>query len=189
MALLIVGLIIWVGAHMFKRLAPGARAALTTRMGDASKGIFAGLILASLVLIVIGYRGIEITPIYTPLAGIGHLNNLLMLVAIVIYSAGMSKGVLWTKIRHPQLWGTSIWALAHLLVNGDLASVVLFGTMLVWAQAEIVLYNAQEPAWLPPKPGALKRDLIMAGGALVAYAVIAGIHVLLGVNPFAGTYG
>lgn len=189
MALLVVGLILWVAAHLFKRLAPGPRQALTDRMGDASKGVFAGLILASVVLIVLGYRGVEIIPLYTPIPGIGHLSNLLMLIAIVIYSAGMSKGVLWTRIRHPQLQGFSLWAVAHLLVNGDLASVLLFGTLLVWAQVSILIVNAQDGAWIPPKPGALQRDLVMVAGALVAFAVIAGIHMLLGLNPFVGTYG
>ncbi len=189
MTILIVGLMLWVATHLFKRLAPDRRAAMTERLGDKSKGIFAILILIAVGLIVIGYRGVEVIPVYTPIPGIGHLNSLLMLVALVVYSAGMSKGVLWTRIRHPQLWGTIIWAIAHLLVNGDLASVLLFGTLLAWAVASIVLYNAQSGPWVKPAAGALKRDLVMVAGAVVAYAVLAGIHLALGLNPFAGTYG
>lgn len=186
MLFLIIGLVLWVAAHLFRRLAPGQRAAMTDRLGDKSKGVFAVLILVSLGFIILGYRNAPYVEIYAPAAALKHLNNLLMLIALIVYSAGMSKGVLWTKIRHPQLWGTSIWAFAHLLIGGDLASVLLFGTMLVWAQASVLLYNAQEGAWLRPAAGALKRDLVMVGGVLVAYGVIGWIHIVLGKNPFGG---
>lgn len=186
MALLIIGLALWVAAHLFKRLAPAARAAMTDRMGEKSKGVFAVLILVALGFIILGYRTVDYIPVYTVAPTMKHLNNLLMLIALVTYAAGMSKGLLWTKIRHPQLWGTTIWAFAHLLIGGDLASVLLFGTMLVWAQGTILLVNAQEGAWIRPKAGALKRDLVMVVGALVAFGVIGAIHLALGKMPFGG---
>ena len=186
MVVLILGLVLWVAAHLFKRLAPGQRAAMTERLGEKSKGVFAVLILVALALIILGYRSADYIAVFTPAPAMTHLNNALMLVALVVYSAGMSKGVLWTRIRHPQLWGTSIWAFAHLLVGGDLASVLLFGTMLVWAQVSIVVYNAQEGAWVRPAAGALKRDLVMVAGAVVAMGVIGWIHVALGKSPFGG---
>lgn len=184
MGFLVLGLALWVGAHLFKRLAPGQRAAMTGRLGDKSKGVFAVLLLVSLALIIIGYRSADYVALFTPAPMMKHINNLLMLIALVTYSAGMSKGVIYTRIRHPQLWGTSIWAFAHLLISGDLASFILFATMLVWAQATILIYNAQEPAWVRPAPGAMKRDLVMIAGAVVAMGVIGGIHMALGKNPF-----
>ena len=186
MAMLILGLIVWVAAHLFKRLASGMRAGMQARMGKRSKALFAAVILASLVLIIVGYRGADLVTVYTPGSGMTHLNNTLMLFALVIYSAGMSKGVLWTRVRHPQLVGTSLWAVAHLAVNGDLASVLLFGTMLAWAVATIFIVTAQDGPWQRPVAGKLKRDLVMVGGVLVAYGLIAGLHVWAGLSPFGG---
>lgn len=186
MLLMIIGLALWVATHLFKRLLPAQRAAMTDRLGEKSKGVFAVLILVSLGFIILGYRTADYVPVYAVGPGMKPLNNLLMLVALVSYAAGMSKGVLWTRIRHPQLWGTTIWAFAHLLIGGDLASVLLFGTMLVWAQVAILLCNAQDGVWVRPVAGALKRDLVMVAGVLVAYGVIGGIHIALGKMPFGG---
>lgn len=190
MTLLVIGLMLWVAAHLFKRVVPGARSDMTARMGTKSKSYFALLILVSVGLILLGYRGIydgsDVVTIYTPFSGGVYLNNLLMLVALVVYAAGMSKGVLYTRIRHPQLWGVTIWAAAHLLVRGDLAAVLLFGTMLVWAQLSIVLINRAEGPWQRPAAGALRRDLVMLAGAVVAFGVIGFIHAELGLSPFGG---
>ena len=182
---LVLGLVLWVGAHVFKRIAPGARAAL----GAPGKGVVALVIVVSLVLMIVGYRSAPVVPVYTPFAGAGHLNNLLMLVALWVYAAGMSKGVLWTKIRHPQLTGVAIWAVAHLLVNGDLASVLLFGTLLIWALGSIRVVSAAEGPWLPHAPGSIRRDLAMVAISLVVYAALAWVHIWTGHNPFGGTYG
>ncbi|MGP3698257.1 NnrU family protein [Rhodobacter sp. NSM] len=183
MLLLILGVAIWCGAHLFKRVAPDLRRPL----GNAGKGIAALLLIASVVLMVIGYRSAEVIPVYSPFAGIGHLNNLLMLIALIVFGAGMAKGWLWTKIRHPQLYGFTLWAAAHLLVNGDLASIILFGGLGLWAVAEIVLINRQD-SWTPPVSGGPKRDLALVGVVLVMYALIALVHVWTGHNPFLGTY-
>ena len=84
MNLLILGLVFWWAAHLFKRVAPARRAA----MGDKGKGLLAGVLVASVVLMVIGYRSAEYAAVYSPMAGMGHLNNLLMLGAIFLYSVG-----------------------------------------------------------------------------------------------------
>ena len=190
MTLLIVGLVLWVAAHLFKRLAPGTRSDMTGRMGTKSKSYFAILILVAVALIILGYRGIydgtDMVTVYGPLPGAYPLNNLAMLVALMVYSAGMSKGVIWTWVRHPQLWGVTIWAAAHLLVRGDLAAVMLFGTMLVWAQVTVALINRDEGPWQRPGAGAITRDLVMVAGVVVAYGILTFIHRELGLNPFQG---
>ena len=190
MTLLIVGLVLWVAAHLFKRLVPGTRADMTGRMGTKSKSYFAILILVAVALIILGYRGIydgtDMVTVYGPLPGAYPLNNLAMLVALMVYSAGMSKGVIWTWVRHPQLWGVTIWAAAHLLVRGDLAAVMLFGTMLVWAQVTVALINRDEGPWQRPGAGAITRDLVMVAGVVVAYGILTFIHRELGLNPFQG---
>jgi uncharacterized membrane protein len=146
MTLLILGLALWWGAHLFKRLAPEQRAG----MGDKGKGLVAVLLVLSVVLMVVGYRGAE-GPVYwgrsPALVGI---NNLLMLVAFYFYAASGSKLWLATKVRHPQLIGFKIWAASHLLVNGDLASFILFGGLLAWAVVEVILINRAQPDWTPP---------------------------------------
>ena len=184
MTWLILGLAIWVVAHIFKRVAPAARASMQARAGSASKGVFAGALLLSVVLMVIGYRAAEFVPVWQPPAWTVHLNDLLMLPAIALFGLGSSKSRLRGTLRHPQLSGFATWCVAHLLVNGDVASLVLWGVLLVWALAEIPLINAREPA--PPRfeGGSLKGDIRLGVITLVIYAVIAALHAWLGVWPF-----
>lgn len=181
MTLLVLGLALWWGAHLFKRLAPDARA----RLGDPGKGLVAVALLAAVVLMVFGYRGADIVPVWTPPPGMGHLNNTLMLVAVFLFGVGGTKGSLYTRMRHPMLWGTVLWAVAHLIVNGDLASIVLFGGIGLWALVAMAAINRAGP-WDRPAAGrGLKGDAMNAVGTLVLYAVIAGVHTWLGYNPFA----
>lgn len=185
MVLLTIGLFLFIAAHLFKRLFPTMRA----RMGEPGKGLMTLIMLVGLVLIVIGYRGMPYIPVYAPLPGIGYLNNALMLVAIVLFGASVLKGVLWTRIRHPQFIATILWTVAHLLVNGDLASIVLFGSIGLWSLASILLINAQEGRWTPPTPGSALRDVALFGIALTLYGAITSTHIWLGHNPFIGTFG
>ena len=184
MTLLILGLALWWAAHVFKRLAPGARA----RMGAKGRGPVALILLGSVILMVIGYRGAEVTPLYAPVAGMGHLNNLLMIVALYLFGAGSVKG--WTagKLRHPMLTGAVVWAIAHLLVNGDVASLILFGGIGLWALVQMALINRAEGPWQAPAAGPVKNDVKALVIALVLFVVIAAIHVMLGHNPFLGSY-
>jgi len=184
MKLLILGLILWITAHFIKRIIPGLRA----RMGDKGRGPIALAILISVVLMVLGYRRAELLPLYTPLPGIGHLNNLLMLLALFSFGIGSAKGILVDKIRHPMLLGMVIFAIAHLLVNGDLASLILFGGLGLWAVIEMRLINLASGKWQRPAPGTLKGDVKCLIIALVLFGVITGLHIWLGHSPFSGTY-
>jgi uncharacterized membrane protein len=183
MVLLILGLALWIGAHLFKRIAPGPRAA----MGDAGKAVVAVLLVASVVLMVIGYRSAPYVPVYDPLPGMGHVNNTLMLVAVFLFGVGGTKGSLYPRMRHPMLWGTVIWAVAHLLVNGDLASLILFGGIGLWALVAMAVINRAQ-SWTPPTNGrGVKGDVMNLAGTVVLYGLIAAIHIWLGHNPFTGT--
>ncbi len=185
MTLLVLGVLLWSLPHLFKRIAPDARA----NMGDKGKGLVAVIVLASIVLMVIGYRSAEVSPLYTPIPGIGHLNNLLMLIAVYLYGVGGTKGVLYPKMRHPMLWGTVIWSVAHLLVNGDLASLVLFGGIGIWALLEMIAIN-RSSTWTAPTNGrGLKGDAMNIVGTIILFGIIAMIHLWLGYSPFLGTYG
>lgn len=186
MTLLILGLILWVAAHSFKRVAPGARQALQDRMGDASKAVFAVLLLASVALMVTGFRGAEAEYFWDRSAATTGVNNLMMLVAVALYGVGNSKSRLRARMRHPMLWGTVVWAAAHLLVNGDSASIVLFGGMALWALAEMALISRAEPDYVPWEGGSMTGDVRLGVISLVVLAVIAGIHTWLGYPPFGG---
>lgn len=182
MTLLILGLILWVGAHYFKRLAPDMRSS----MGNAGKAVVAVAIVASLALMIFGYRGAAFIPVWSPPSFMVHINNLLMLVAFFVYGLSATTGRLRGKLRHPQLTAVKIWAVAHLLVNGDLASLILFGGMLAWAVGSVILINKAEPDWQRPAPGAAKKDILLVVITLVSFSVVAAIHIWAGVWPFAG---
>jgi uncharacterized membrane protein len=185
MGLLTIGLILWVLAHVFKRVMPQARAALNQRLGaGAARGVFALLIVASVVLMIIGYKNAPINAQYDPVSGAGHINNVLMLVAVFLFGMSASTGRIGSSMRHPMLMSVIVWAVAHLLVNGDTASLILFGGMAIWAVFQIVLINATEGPWQKPVAGPVKKDIILFVITAVAFAVMAGIHIALGYNPF-----
>ncbi|WGH80083.1 NnrU family protein [Jannaschia ovalis] len=183
MALLIAGVLLWSGAHLFKRLAPDTRA----RMGDPVRGAVAVAVLASVVMMIFGYRGAETSFLWLAPAWTVHLNNLVMVVAFYLFAVSGPKGAkvwLGTKLRHPQLTAIILWAVAHLLVNGDGKSVVLFGGLLIWAVIEIVLINRQAGAWTPPPRAPAKKEVTTVVITLVVLVVVMLIHNWLGVRPW-----
>jgi uncharacterized membrane protein len=180
MTLIILGLILWWGAHLFKRLAPARRAAL----GDPGKGLVALAVLAGVVLMVLGYRGNTAPDLWYPPAFLTHVNNLLMLLAVYLFAASGMKTRITRVIRHPQLTAVKTWAVAHLLVNGDLASIVLFGGLLAWAVVEVIVINRAEPRPAPNPPAPVGTEVGAVIGAVVATLAIGWVHGWLGVWPF-----
>jgi uncharacterized membrane protein len=181
MILLTLGVILWAAAHYFKRIAPDARA----QMGNTGKGLVAVAIVVSLLLMIFGYRGADFIHVWSPPSWTVHLNNLMMLIAVFVYGMSATTGRLRGKMRHPQLTAVKIWAVAHLLVNGDLASIILFGGLLAWAVGSVILINRAGP-WVRPKPGDAKKDILLVVITLVLFAVMTAIHAWLGVWPFPG---
>jgi uncharacterized membrane protein len=179
---LFAGVALWWAAHLFKRVAPIQRA----NLGEKGKGLVALALVVSIVLMVIGYRGTEFLPIWYPPAFMVHINNLLVLIAIFMLSPAPKRGKLLAWMRHPMLTGFSIWAFAHLLVNGDLASLVLFGGLLVWAILTMRIINIAEPGWTPGAGGPLAKDAMFLAGSVILMAVIGFVHNWLGVWPFPG---
>ena len=180
MTLLILGLAIWWGAHLFKRVSPAARA----RIGDKAKGPVAIAVLASVVLMVIGYRGAAFIPVWSPPGFMVHINNLLMLFAFYLYAASGMKTRITRVIRHPQLTAIKVWAVAHLLVNGDLAAMVLFGGLLAWAVVSVILINRATPGWTRPPVAPARKEAMAVVGTLVVVGVVMAIHNWLGVQPW-----
>lgn len=185
MTLLILGLLLWTGAHVFGRALPERRAALTERLGAGpAKGVFALLLALAIVLMVVGYRAMPFIPVYDPPPWTVHVNNLLMLGAIALLGMGKSKGRARSWLRHPMLTGVTVWAFAHILVNGDLASLILFLGLAAWANVHMAIINVREPHWERPAPGSFAGDLRLLAITLALFAVITAIHAWLGVWPF-----
>ena len=183
MNLLIAGVALWWVAHLFKRLAPGLRA----RLGPKGYPIMAMTIVVSVVLMVLGYRAAEGAVYWGRDPMWVGINNLLMVLAFYCYAASAAKDAkIWlgTKLRHPQLTGFSIWAFAHLLVNGDLPSFVLFGGLLAWAIVEMLLISAQEGPWLRPDRAPVKKEIVAVVITCVVVVVVMGVHFALGVTPW-----
>ena len=165
----------WVGAHFFKRVLPKQREAL----GNWGRPLVAVVIVVSIVLMIMGYREAEDVPIYALPIWAWYFNNLMMLVALFMMDVGKVKGMVRTKIRHPMLLGVVIWSVAHLLVNGDLAALVLFGGLGLWALLEMAVLTRTEGMWDVPAKGPILNDGKVAVLAVVLYVVIAGIHYWL----------
>lgn len=180
MLLIILGLILWTGAHYWKRLAPDHRAGF----GDKGKLVVTVSSFAAIALMVVGYRAADFIHVWSPPEFFRHINNLLMLVAFFVFGMSATTGRLKGYWRHPMLISVKIWAIAHLLVNGDLAAIILFGGMLAWAVGSVILINKAEPNWTRPESGPASKDVLLVVITLVTFGVAAGVHIWLGVNPF-----
>jgi len=185
--LLILGLALWFAAHGLKIHAPERRAALVRSYGEgAVKGGAAIALLASVALMVYGYQQAAWVQLWFPPAWTVHLNNLLMVVALGIYGAGAIPGHVRHWIRHPQLTGVKIWAVAHLLVNGHLAAVILFGGLLAWAVLALVGINRRDGKGPKPAAGSWTWDGIHLALTLALVGAVGWVHNYLGVWPFPG---
>jgi len=154
MLLLILGVLLWSAAHLSKAAAPGVRAGLIERLGEGPyKGLFALTIVASLVLIVVGWRSTLPSALWHPPAAMRHVTMLLMPFAVILFVSARAPTDIKQFIRHPQLTGVKLWAVAHLLSNGELRSVVLFGGLLAWAVLEVIFINRRDGAWVKRRGG------------------------------------
>ena len=178
--LLIGGVALWWGAHLFKRLAPERRAA----MGEPGKGLVALLLAVSVVMMVFGYRWAEGPVLWGRAAWSVGINNLAMLVAVFLFVASNTGGWVQNRMRHPQLIAFKIWAISHLLVNGELKAIVLFGGLLAWSVVQLILINRSQD-WSPQPAGSLVRDAGAAPVTVALCAVITWVHVRAGLAPFA----
>ncbi|MCG7980300.1 MAG: NnrU family protein [Candidatus Thiodiazotropha endolucinida] len=153
MTLLLIGLTLWAGVHLFPSLLPQVRDGLIKRIGDGPyQGLFALLILTGVVLIVFGWRGTVPTQVYAPPAGLRHAAMLLVVIGFILMAAAsFPRTRVKRLIRHPQLTGVLLWALAHLLANGDSRSLLLFSVMAIWTVTSMLLINRRDGDWVKPE--------------------------------------
>ena len=176
-----IGIAIWWFAHLFKRILPDFR----KRLGNIGKLVVTLMLLISLTLMIIGYREIEFLYVWQPPEFMVHMNNFLMVIAIFLFTPAAKKGRLIFGMRHPNLIGFKTWAVAHLIVNGDLASLLLFGFLLAWAVVEVITINRLDTEWSPPEgEGSYAMDGLFLVASLTVLGVIGYIHYVLGVWPF-----
>lgn len=181
MVWLVIGVLLWAYSHLMKRVTPGLRAGLGDTPG---KLVVTALSFLSIWAMVHGYRSAETVPVWQPPEGLRYVNNLLMAVAVVLVNLGFSRGVMRTWMRHPMLTSVMVWSVAHLLVNGDLASIVLFGGILIWAVFDVVAINRMQPDWQRPEKGPVRNDVIYLAASAVVLGAFAWIHGWLGYPVF-----
>lgn len=137
MTLLIAGLILFLGAHSTRIFADHWRTNMIERLGELKwKGVVTTLSIAGFILLIIGYDQARLSPVmlWQPPLWTRHVALLLNLFAFVLLAAAyVPRNIIKSKIGHPMIAGVKIWALAHLLANGNLADVILFGGFLMWA--------------------------------------------------------
>lgn len=188
MAILIIGLIVFLGVHSVKIAFPNWRATVMVRYGEGPyKGVYSLIAALGLVLIVWGFYRAWIDPVFLYFAPIWgrHLALTLMAPALILaFASVFPAGWIRRYINHPLLAATILWSAAHILANGDLAGLVLFAAFLVWA---IVDWIAQpEVVAGPTKVGSFGLwDIAAVAAGIGLYVVlIAGLHYLLfGVSP------
>lgn len=187
MTLLVLGLIVFLGTHSFS-MARRSRAEIVMKLGEGGyKGLYSLLSLAGIVLISIGYgqyRQSGYIPIWDPPVWTRHLALLLVWFAFVFFVAAYLPGRIKRTLKHPMLAGVKVWALAHLLANGDLGSILLFGSVLAWAVVARISVKRRDEALphgapLEPPAGLRNDALAVVIGTLVYIAFVVWLHPLL----------
>jgi uncharacterized membrane protein len=186
---LVMGLALFIGIHLVTTQ-PDLRQGLTQRMGAGTyKGLYSLLSFVGLALIVLGYHKVQLAPgknplLWTPPLWGRHVTMLLMLPVFPLLVATYLPGRIGAAIRHPMITAVKFWALAHLFVRGDAASVLLFGGLLAWAIYDRISLKQREAAGLVSVgSGPARNDIIAIVVGLAIYAVFLkwGHALLIGV--------
>lgn len=182
--MLVLGILLWAFTHFFVALAVDTRKQVIARIGlNPYKGLFSLSLVLALVLIVMGWKAMPESVLYSPPAGMRHLTLLLVPFAVILFTSARAPTDIKQVIRHPQLTSVKLWAVAHLLSNGETRAVILFSGMLVWAVLEVILINRRDGEWKKPAPvGAAKTIVSAVIGLLVAVALMFGHRWFTGVQ-------
>lgn len=189
MAILVFGLIVFLGVHSVQIVAPDFRVRMIAKAGLGPwKLVYTGMAVIGLVLIVLGYGLARRDPLilYYPPMFLRHVTLLIMLPVFPLLFAAYIKGRITSLLGHPMLIATILWAVAHLMANGSLADVLLFGGFLVWAVFDWAsVVRRQESKALPSSVTWGRNDVISLVGGLVIYVIfVGGLHAwLFGVSP------
>ena len=193
MTLLIAGLVLFLGIHSIAIVSPDLRASAVARLGPMGwKGVYSLIAIVGFVLICIGYSEARISNpvwLWQPPKATRHIALLLMLPVFPLLLAAYLPGRIRTATKHPMLVATKLWALAHLLANGGLHDVLLFGGFLAWAVADRISVKRRAVVTPPPRaPASRWNDLAVLLGGLALYVLFVGLlhKMLIGVSPVSG---
>jgi uncharacterized membrane protein len=190
MALLIAGLILFLGAHSTRVFADHWRTNMIERLGELKwKGLVTVLSIAGFILLIVGYDQARMTPVmlWQPPIWTRHVALLLNLLAFILLAAAyVPRNIIKSKIGHPMVAAVKIWALAHLLANGNLADVLLFGGFLIWAVLDFRVSRRRDRMNATVYPSAAMTNslltLVVGLGAGVVFML--WLHVRwVGVSP------
>jgi uncharacterized membrane protein len=174
---MILGLVLLLGVHTLTTQRK-LRGRVIEATGEGGYKIaYALASVAGLVLIVWGfahYRATWWIDVWYPPRALKHVTVALMLPAVILVVAAYIRGRIYTAVKHPMLAGVKLWAAAHLLANGDLGSIILFGSFLGWAVFDRISLKHRADAGAPPIPvGGIGNDLIAVAVGFVAYLALA----------------
>lgn len=187
MVLMILGLVLFLGAHSIQIFAPGGRAGLVARLGAGPYRIAYSLAsVLGLVLIAYGYGAAREAPVvlWDPPVAMRHVAATLMLLAFPMLFAAYLPGRIKATLKHPMLAAVKVWALAHLIANGTLADLVLFGAVLAWAVVDRISVKRRGAA-VALEGASVRNDAIAVGLGVAVWALFAfWLHeALFGVAP------
>ncbi len=175
MQMLLIGVLLWSGVHYIPGFMPDFKQKLVDKLGNAYKGVFALPIVGSTVLMVMGWKSVEVEVLYDPFID-AQMVSVAMLITFFLFASAHGTGNVKRFIRHPMLLGVIVWSGAHLLANGENRSIVLFAGMMIWAVSEIFIINKREGAYEVPGPAPIMKDVIKAVIALVIFSVMVFAH-------------
>src|ERR1700676_1403701 len=187
---MILGLVLFLGVHTLTTQRE-VRARVIASTGEGAYKIgYALASVAGLALIVWGfphYRAPGWSDVWSPPRALKHVTVALMLPAVILVVAAYIRGRIYTAVKHPMLTGVKLWAAAHLIANGDLGGIILFGSFLAWAVFDRISLKRRADAGAPPIPvGGVGNDLIAVAVGIVAYLALGfAFHpVVIGIPVF-----
>jgi uncharacterized membrane protein len=188
MAELILGLVLFLGVHSIAIVSSGFRNRALDTLGEGGwKGLYGLVSLAGFVLLVHGFGVARHAPVvlYTPPAFLRHVAFVLMLPVFPLLFAAYLPGRIKAAAKHPMLAAVKFWALAHLLANGTLADVILFGAFLAWAVLDRISLKRRPPQTPRTAPPRAFNDVLAVALGLAAYGLFIGWahRWLIGVSP------
>lgn len=191
MLYLIAGLFVFLGVHSLRIFSDGWRIRAMQRTGEgAYKGLYSLVSVLGLVLIIYGFGVARETPImlWVPPVGMRHAASLLTLVAFILLAAAyVPRNSIKARVHHPMVLGVKAWALAHLLSNGSVAHLVLFGGFLAWGVANFIAARKRDRVFATQyPPGTVTSTAVtVVVGVLVWAAFAFKLHgLLIGIRPF-----
>jgi uncharacterized membrane protein len=190
LTIMVAGLVLFLGIHLVTTRRD-LRARLIASWGEGPYKIGFSLVSAvGLALIVWGFATYRTTgwiDVWSPPRVMKHITEALMLPAVILVVASYIRGRIYATLKHPMLAGVKLWALAHLLANGDLGSIILFGSVLAWAVIDRISLKHRADAGAPPIPvDGVRNDVIAVVVGIVAYLALGGLFhpYVIGVPVF-----